>query len=217
MGASPNANYTLATMQARIQDELARVDLASQTTLCIMDAIDFYQSIRFDFSESRDLTFSTVIGQEFYTASDEADIPTLEAFDYIILYLGSIPWPLHRRPPIEIEKLNQNGLMRGQPWNFCYYNQQLRLGPVPDNVYSMRIAAHVCVSAPASTTEADNPWMTEAEKLIRCRAKFELHTHYTRNAVEAAKMKAAEEEALEQLKGKANRLTGTGRVAPMLF
>lgn len=217
MGQSPNTSATLATMKSRIADEIARSDLTSQIALCINDAIDFYQTERFDFTESRDLTFSTVGGQEFYTSADQAQIPTLEAFDYIILYLGNIPWPLHRRTPLEIEKLNQNGLMRGQPWNFCYYNKQLRLGPVPDTAYSMRIAAHVCVSAPATDTEASNPWMTDGEKMIRCRAKYELHTHYTRNAVQAQTMKAAEIEAFEQLKGKTNKLTGTGRIAPMVF
>lgn len=216
MGQSPNTNYTLQSMQNRIADELARTDLSSQITLCIMDAIDYYQSQRFSFTESRDLTFSTVVGQEFYTATDEADIPTLEAFDYIILYLGSIPWPLHRRTPIELEVLNQNGLMRGQPWNYAYYNRQLRLGPIPDNVYSMRIAAHVAVSAPGPTDTA-NPWMTDAEKLIRCRAKWELHMHYTRNATQAQMMKAAEMDALEQLKGRTNRLTGTGVIQPVAF
>lgn len=217
MGTSPNANYTLANMQSRIADELARSDLTSQIALCINDAIDFYQSIRFDFNESRDLTFTTNVAQEFYTAADLADIPYLIAIDYIILYLGNIPWPLHRRTPLEIEKLNQNGLMMGQPWNFCYYNQQLRLGPVPDNNYSMRIAANITYSPPSSTAATGNFWMTEAEKLIRCRAKAELHAHYTRNMAEAQKMKGLEEEALEQLKGRTNRLTGTGMVAPMPF
>jgi hypothetical protein len=214
---SPNAGYTLANMQSRIADELARTDLTSQIALCINDAIDFYQSIRFDFNESRDLTFTTNVGQEFYTGADLADIPTLIYIDYVILYLGSIPWPLHRRAPIDIERLNQNGLMKGQPWNYCYYNQQLRLGPVPDNNYSMRIAANITYPAPSSTTQTGNFWMTEAEKLIRARAKWGIHTHYTRNATEAAKMKEAELEALAQLKGRSNRLTGTGIIQPMVF
>ena len=217
MGASPLANNTLAAMQSRIADELARSDLSTQITNCINDAIEFYQSERFVFNETRDLTFNTVAGQEFYTAADQVDIPNLEAFDYIILYLGNIPWPLHRRQPIEIEKLNQNGLMRGQPWNFCYYNKQVRFGPVPDNVYNMRIAAQNRIAAPASGNEANNPWMVDAEKLIRCRAKRELFVHYIRNEKQAAIMKLSEDEAFDELKGRTNRLLGTTMIQPMIF
>lgn len=217
MAEPPLSTATLADMVTRIQDEIARTDLNSQIRLCINDAIDYYQSLRFAFNESRDMTFTTVAGQEFYAAADNSNIPTLQSFDYIILYLGNIPWPLHRRPPVEIEKLNQNGLMKGQPWNFCYYNKQVRLGPVPDTTYSMRIAGQITFAAPATDTEANNPWMIDAEKLIRCRAKWELNLHYTRNQPQADAMKAAEIDALEQLKGRTNRLTGSGVIAPMAF
>lgn len=217
MPTVPISSNTQAQMKLDIADEIARPDLTSQIASKIAEAIDFYQAERFWWSESRDITFNTVAGQEFYTATDNAAIPLLSAFDYVILYIGSIPWPIARRTDTEIEVLNQNGLMRGQPWNWSYYNEQLRLGPVPDTVYSMRIAAHQSVAAPASDSVTGNPWMTNAELLIRSRAKHLLYKHVIRNSEYAQTMAEAAEEAFAMLKGKTNRLTGRGLMAPMEF
>src|SRR5260370_25499204 len=41
--------------------------------------------------------------------------------------------------------------------------------------------AHLATAAPVSDVETNNPWMNDAEMLIRCRAKFDLATHVTRN------------------------------------
>lgn len=224
MVTSTHAVGTLGYLKDKIADEIARGDLTSQIADKITEAIAAYQSERFFFSESRDITFSTVAGQEFYGTADNAAIPTLQGFDYIILYIGSIPWPIARRTDVEIEVLNQNGLMRGQPWNWSYYNQQIRLGPVPDTIYSMRIAAHQKVAAPATVgavaadDQTGNAWMTDnAERLIRSRAKYELYLHVIKNMGYAEAMAAAVTEAFDTLKGQTNRLVGRGIMAPMEF
>lgn len=213
----PISSNTLAQMKLDVADEIARADLTNQIASKIYEAIDHYQAQRFWWSESRDITFNTVAGQEFYGTADNVAIPTLSSFDYVILYLGQVPWPLTRRTDVQMEVLNQNGLVRGQPFNFSYYNEQLRLGPVPDAAYSIRIAAHQSVAPPATDAEIGNPWMTNAEKLIRSRAKYELYLHVIRNMEMAQAMASAVTEAHEMLKGKTNRLTGTGIVAPMAF
>ncbi len=217
MPTVPITANTLGQMKIDIANEIARPDLTGPIAMKIAEAIDFYQPERFKFSESRDITFSTVAGQEFYGTADNAAIPTLEAFDYVILYIGSIPWPIARRTDVEIEVLNQNGLMKGQPWNWSYYNKQLRLGPVPDTVYSMRIACHRNVPPPASDAETGNVWMIDAERLIRSRAKYELFVHNIRNLEQAQVMGAAVSEAFDRLKGEANRLVGRAVTAPMEF
>jgi len=221
MPTVPITNNTLGQMKADVAFQLGnRGDLSASSAAvasAIAEAIDFYQAERFWWSESRDIILNTVQGQEFYTAADNPAIPTLSAFDYVILYIGAIPWPIARRTDVEIEVLNQNGLMRGQPWNWSYYNEQLRLGPVPDTVYQMRIAAHQSVAPPASDSATGNPWMTNAEKLIRCRAKYEIFLHVIRNDEQAEAMAAAVTEAYEMLKGKTNRLLGRGYMAPMEF
>jgi hypothetical protein len=204
-------------MKSRIADELARGDLTTQIANAINDAIGFYQNERFAFNESRDITFNTVAGQEFYGTADNAAIPTMFSFDYLILYLGAIPWPVKRRTPFEVEILNNNGLVTGQPYNFAWYNKQIRLGPVPSGVFTMRVAGRVTYAAPTDDNDTSNPWMNDAEKLIRSRAKYELALNILRDTDLAQIQAAQTTEAFEQLKGLANRLTGTGEIAPTLF
>lgn len=230
--AKPSAHVpgTLGYMKEKIADEIRtaattdieRGDFTTQIADKINEAIEFYQPERFFFSESRDIVFNTSVGQEFYgdTTSPVAvsGMATLQAFDYIILYIGSIPWPIARRTDTEIEVLNQNGLMRGQPWNWSYYNEQLRLGPVPDATYQMRIAAHKRIPAPSSDDDTSSQWMTQiAERMIRCRAKAELYAHVLRNDAEATRYHALAQEAYESLKGQTNRLVGRSLMAPMEF
>lgn len=217
MPTVPITANTLGQMKADIADELARPDLTTQIASKIAEAIDFYQPERFFFSESRDFLFSTTTGKEFYTEADIPGISVLNGFDYIILYIGSIPWPLARRTDVEIEVLNQNGLMRGQPWSWSYFNQQLRLGPVPDLTYQMRIACHQYVAPPANDNVTGNAWMTSAEKLIRSYAKSQLYLHVIRNRDMAAVMQGEADAAYDMLKGKTNKLVGRGIVAPMEF
>lgn len=205
------------TMKTRIADELARSDLTSQIALAITDAIGFYQNERFAFNESRDITFTTVAGQEFYGAAANAAIPNMFSFDYLILYLGSIPWPVRRRTPFEVELLNNNGLVTGQPYNYAWYNKQIRLGPVPSDVFTMRVAGRITFAAPSDDNDTSNPWMNDAEKLIRSRAKYELALNVIRDADLAQIQAAQTQEAFDQLKGLANRLTATGNIAPTQF
>lgn len=222
MPTVPISSNTLGQMKADISNELARgTTLDSVIPSRIMEAIDFHQAERFWFSETRDITFNTSQAQEFYgeTTAPVAvpGMSTLLYFDYVVLYIGSIPWTIARRTDTEIEILNQNGKVQGQPWNWSYYNEQLRLGPIPDTVYQMRLAVHQYIAPPANDTVTGNPWMTNAEKLIRCYAKFLLFTHNIRNVEMATAMKAEAEEALSMLKGRTNRLLGRGLMAPMEF
>src|ERR1700737_3368598 len=207
----------LAQMKGRIQDELARSDLASQVSFAITDAIGFYQNERFIFNESRDITFPTVAGQDFYGAAANSAIPLMWSFDYLVLYLGGIPWPIKRRTPEYVEFANNNGLVTGQPYNYAWYNKQIRLGPVPDGVYTIRVAGRITYAAPAKDDEANNPWMIDAEKLIRSRAKYELALNVIQDTEMAQIMAAQTTEAFDQLKGAANRLTSSGRVEPTAF
>ena len=208
----------LAAMKARIADELARSDLTSQIAGAIGDAIAAYQTERLFFNESRTLAaFDTAAAQQDYAAADNPHIPDLLAIDYVALTVGSMVSLLRRERPEVIEDLTNNQPAIGEPYAFTYYDRLVRLYPVPGRIYPVRIAGHLAVAAPASDDEAGNPWMVEAERLIRSRAKYELATHVLRDAELAAAMTAAIGEALDQLKGRTARQTGTGRVVATQF
>jgi hypothetical protein len=210
---------TQTIMKARIADELARTDLTSQIAYSITDAIAAYANERFWFNESRtSVSFSTVDGQEFYTSSDDADIASIRKLDYAVVYVGNDVRKLEYNSPEDMEYLSANGTQEGTPWSYGWYDNKLRLYPVPDAVYTIRIAAHVKVAAPATDGEASNPWMTDAERLIRSRAKLELALHVLRDDALAATMAEAVKEAWSDLKSTTNMLfAGDGRITAMEF
>jgi hypothetical protein len=210
---------TQTIMKARIADELARTDLTSQIAYAITDAIAAYQAERWWFNESRTtVSFSTVDGTEFYTSSDDADIANIRKIDYAVLYVGDDVRKLEYRCPEDMEYLSANGTQEGTPWSYGWYDNKIRLYPVPDAVYTVRIAAHVKVAAPATDGEASNPWMTDAERLIRSRAKLELALHVLRDDALAATMAEAVKEAWSDLKSTTNMLfAGDGRITAMEF
>jgi hypothetical protein len=216
----------LAAMKARIALELARSDLTSQIASAITDAIAIYQKERFRFSETSPNappTFATVAGQWAYTVSANSNISTAQNIDYVLVNIGNSVEYLDRVSPLDLKLYNQQNTMSGQPGSYAYEGNQLLLSPVPDQAYTVTLGLFLAVPAPASDSEANNPWMTVAERLIRSRAKFELATHVTRNPVMAAAMSpdpgtgGATYREWKSLKGEANRITGTGRIRAMRF
>lgn len=203
----------------KIADQLARPDLTTQIAEAVNDAITFYQPHRFIFSEGRDTSLSTVIGKEFYGVADDVLLGPngLFAFDYITVTIGTAQYDLPRYQPEDVELLSQSGTQMGQPQCYSYYNYQLRLYPIPNAVYLMTIAAHQRIAAPAADNTAGNPWMVDGERLIRGRAKYELALNYTSDMEEAQRMTAYVTEAYDELKARANKLTGTGFVTPTTF
>ena len=210
---------TLAIMKARITREIRRSNITTQIAEAIETAIAAYEHERFAFNETRAFTFSTVASQEFYTSADDADIGLIIKFDYVYCLIGDQPYELQPMRPDELERLSHNGTQTGQPRAYCYYADAIRLYPVPPAVYTIRVGCVKKVAAPASDAEANNPWMTPAERLIRSRAKLELAMHVTHDKETAKTMADGTAEAMDQLKSRTNTLTpqGGGIVEPVAF
>jgi hypothetical protein len=211
---------TLTTMKARIATELRRSDLTGQIASAISTAIDAYSDERFHFAEKRSNTFNTVADQEFYGIADFPALSLLVKIDYVTLRIGNTVFDLLPDIPSTMEGVSDNATATGQPGWYVYYERQIRLYPVPaTSGWPVRVAGVYRYAAPATDDEASNFWMTEAERLIRCRAKYELATHVLLDMNMAQVMTANTSEAFDQLKRKTNKLTqmGNGRVLPMSF
>lgn len=210
---------TLAIMKSRIATELRRSNITSQIATAISTAIQSYEDERFYTNESRENTFSTVANQEFYTSSDAAFIGLLTKIDYIVLYINDTPFELAPTFPELLEVASTNSTSTGSPSEYAWYDEKIRLYPVPDEVWTVRVAGVLSTAEPASDSETGNFWMTTAERLIRSRAKQELALHVLRDLELAQIMGGAATEAFEQLDRRTKRITktGGGRIRPMAF
>lgn len=208
---------TLSVMKARIATEIRR-PLTSDIASAITTAIEAYQEETFFFNEFR-MEFAAVASQEFYDEDDDADIGNLTRLDYMKLVYGDQIFDVKEKDPSVMEMLSQNATNVSQPLYYCRYAQSIRLYPVPDQVYTIRLGGEKIVAAPASDGETDNPWMTHAERLIRARAKWELAIHRTYDDKMATRMSAVIEEAMAELRRKTNkRATREGQeVVPTQF
>lgn len=202
---------TLGTMKDRIARETRRGNIAPQIEEAIRTAIDHYQGERFWFNVSRDKTFDTVASQEFYTATDDIDVGYIEKIDYVKLELDDNQVVrLYEEPQTRIEEWAEQGTNTGEPRYYTVYDGSVRLYPVPDQVYTVRMAGVFGLAAPADDTEENNQWMIAAERLIRFRALFELFAHVIVDLERAKIAEGAAEEALSRLKIRTSNKQQTG-------
>lgn len=211
---------TLGAMKSRIDRELRRNGtIDTEIADAISTAIAAYQDDRFHFNENRTNTFSTVANQEFYSSSDFAALARLVKIDYVTMLVGNTVFDLLSDIPVVMEGNSDNATSIGQPGWYVYYEQRIRLYPVPADIWTVRVAGVYRYAAPVDDDEASNFWMTDGERLIRSRAKYELATHVLRDLELAQIMTANTGEAFDQLKRRTNKLTqgSNGRVLPMMF
>ena len=210
---------TLAIMRTRIAKELRRTGAAgidADIDEAIYTAIEEYQSHRLTFNESRAITFDTVADQAIYDEDDDADIASLIELDYATFAIDDTTYQLAPGDGVEMEMSSNTS--SGMPSEYLIFDESIRLWPAPaTSGWVVRLVGHVKIAAPASESEADNPWMVKAEKLIRCRAKREVALHRLRDPDLAALMGNEELDALNKLQRRQASLYGTGRIRPMAF
>ena len=215
---------TYITMIDRISSEVGGVTPASSTTsptlaeikAAILSAVAHYTTMPFYFLQSRALTFSTVAGQDYYTSADLADIPNIAHIDALSITVGGVVSQLDRRGFDYIEAVNSNTATRGRPSYYCYYAKQIRLAPYPDAVYSVRIAGDIRL-AELSADADTNVWMTDAERLIRFRASYDLWANVLADEARASVARRNEMDALSWLMAEGTQRGTSGKIKATRF
>lgn len=205
---------TLSAIKSEIADDLNRSDLTTQIATEINNSILFYRAKRFYFNTTRDETFATVSSQKLYSAGDDDAIPQFIAIDQIVLSDGD---ELDHMPPSEWEILTQDGSATGKPTNWTYFARSIGLYPIPDDVYTLRIRGHINKAAPASDSEEENVWMTEAYQLIRFRTVARLFATKVRDNDLAMTFTVLERDERARLFAETASREGTGFVTPSDF
>lgn len=210
-----------ADMQARIADELDRADLTSQIQKAINSAISFYARKNF-FGTETGFTFSTVVGQEYYTVADAPEIESSPYLDVLNININTGRIQMVRKSFEYIDAISFLPTATGQPYLWAYYARKIRFYPIPSQVYVVSAYNTPRLGLLTDPNES-NFWTDEdagAECLIRTRAKLYLLLNVIRGAdmqVEIAMLKQQEIEERSALFGETGSRKSTGVLAPVSF
>lgn len=202
---------TLAALKADIADDLDDTGLTSAIATAITRAIEFYQPTLFWFNKARDVEFSTIIDQEFYSATDDADIGRIVKIDKVVVEKTGSKTTLLRVPNLDLEGNNSNS---GDPAYFAWFNDQIRLYPKPNSVETVRVTGQVKMPEPASDSETNNVWMIHCYNLIRAHAKADICANKTRDFEMAQACEVIAGKELARLDKLTVKKLGTGHVRP---
>ncbi len=213
-------------MQNRIADELGgRTELLSPSPglslspiqLAIQDAVDYWTDERFYFNEYRTTgAFSTVVGQEFYTSADWADIATIQHIDKLSILISGNRFWMEPRTEQYMEDISMNVAWQGQPIDYSYYNFQLRFYPIPNGVYPVNVLGTKQFSTLTLAGDT-NVWTDEAENLTRLTAKWFLYRDTILDDQKAQAMENAADSQCANLKGVTFKKAATLKFQPTQF
>ena len=157
---------TLADLKTRIVTETQRDDLSGDLAAQLLNAIQkacrYYQNEKFWFN-SIITTAATVAG----TAT--VNVPST------MLRVDRVTIPAQYTELLEATLADLSyETVQSIPRAYAYYNDALKLYPVPDAVYTLELTGLADVAAPA--VDADTSiWTNEAADLIVARAKMTLY------------------------------------------
>jgi hypothetical protein len=198
---------TYGDMQTRIADELINESITTaQIKLAIQDAIGMYENMSFWFNQKKAQTFSTVALQEYYTATELSDIPYITKFYGMDVTNSGTQIQMNPADFLEIDQ-QQTGSITGLPRSWAYFNQKIRMYPIPDAVYT--ITLNYTYKLATLSADADtNVWMVEAENLIRLCAKRILARDIYYSEKAEAKFDKGEQEAYDDLRQQTRQMLG---------
>lgn len=181
---------TFSDIKAAIADDIDDTtgEYASQISSAILGAIRYCERRTYYFNETRDVTFPTVQGQEWYSAADNANIPTLvHIVDAWSEDSNGDRDPLRRMTPQDMELLSDNSASVGEPYAFTYFGQRIRIYPIPGaTVYTIRLQLGPYRLTTLSADSDTNAWLSEAYDMVKARAKYILAKDTLKDAVIAA-------------------------------
>jgi len=211
---------TFADIKAEIADDLDDTtgEYAEQIGRAVNAAIRYAERFAFYFNETRDMTFATVPSREWYDGSDLADINTLVRIEaaYLQQANGQVT-DLIRFPPEEIEQLADNTAASGEPYGFVYFGQRMRLYPIPDAVYTVRLQLGPYRLTPLAADADSNAWLEEAYDMVKARAKYLVYKDTIKDPALAAEALNDYQDQFSVLKAETSSRNGAGRIVPTCF
>ena len=215
------AASTFSDLALQIADELDDTtgEYAGRIQTAIFNAIRVCEREVYYFNETRDVTFTTVNGQEWYAAADNSNIPTLVRI--VAAYCERSDGErtcMNRETPEALELLSDNSASSGEPYAWTYFGQRFRLYPIPGaTVYTIRLQLGPYRLATISSASDSNVWTTEAFDMIKHMAKHIIYRDIIKDDMEATKSLLAYQAEHDALKSETSRRNGSGRIQVTCF
>lgn len=187
------------------------VSLSDIVLVDIKSAIREYENTRFHFNEL--LMLVTLSATDTYalslfaTAGSVSDVIEIDNFDVIIN--STRKYSLEEVTMRRMIGLNSSGIT-SYPEFFAYWNQALKVSPVPNAAYVSEMWAHVKFAEIAAGGFATtNVWTNEGSELIRYAALKRIWGGRLKDPIQASSAREQEAVQLRALKRKTDGLGGS--------
>jgi len=201
---------TYGQMQTRIADELSRSDLTTHIQYAIKDAIKAYEAQKFFFNELYRQTATVSTGES--SISLPTNVAKIDKMQ-IRRNTSNDDWLTHRDLDTILQL--QSPLIQSQPTEFAIYNDRILFDCESDQVYPLYITG-VQKFTELSASGDTNAWTTQAEELIRLRAKAIVYADVIMDQALATWNHQRERLAFDYL-CQQGIVRGSGRVRPTYF
>ena len=192
---------TLADLRARIADDLARDDLATQIADAIRDAVRRYEGERFWFNEFWRVTATLSASAQALALADLPIAPVAVA--RVRLRIGNGVWSELRRENAACIAAAQDVAQSAEPAAWCIAADSLQFDTSADRDYELLLDGVRKLSTASAATDT-SVWMNDARDLIRAATEKALYLDVIKDAEQATACAAREAEALAMLRAKSN-------------
>jgi len=204
----------LAELRARIADDLARADLATQIGDAIRDVVRLHEAERFWFNEFYRVT-ATLSSSSNALALASLPLSVL-AIDKVRLQGPGTRWTDLRRIDRDWLATLQDQTMAAPPSAWGIQGDALQFDCAADRNYALLLDGVRKVSTASASADV-SAWVNDGRDLLRAGAKRLLYLHVIKDAEQAAACATAEIEALAMLRGKTNLKKAGSRIRPTRF
>ena len=192
---------TLADLRARIADDLARDDLATQIADAIRDAVRRYEGERFWFNEFWRATATLSASSQSLALASLPIAPV--AVGRVRLRIGNGVYSELRRENPAYTATAQDQGQAAEPTAWCVAADSLQFDVRANRDYALLLDGVRKLSTASAATDT-SVWVNDARDLIRAAAEKALYLDVIKDAEQAAVCAAREAEALAMLRARSN-------------
>ena len=196
----------MATKQAlinEIEGDLHRSDLTTDVENAIDSAVRYYQRESFWFLETI-TTFTATASTTFFPVPSD-----LKDFDSLLVTVAGSKLNVIRKSYVEIDEKDTRDYT-GIPVEWAYYQDQIRLYPLPMEDYVMTLSYHRSLDAPSAS--GSNAWTGAGYDLLRFRVGWDISQHKLHAPEMAMTFKQSEIDAYNSIIGENTKKKSSGKI-----